>query len=767
MSDIDTSTDNEDSEPRTTMRLTTKLRIVAAGMIVVLFCTVLTVVWSVETGRALSASLELARTSVRNLDLSVRTMTDSFLLNTAHLVANAVGSVEASAKADLDSMLRLYALSEIHVIDTNGVIVASTVPKDLGWHMADGEQSAEFLRLLQGEKEYAQPLRPKSNGGAATRYVGVTFPTGGGFLQAALDGDAFRKDLRHRVVDVATLVRVRLEGYVLLADEDGTILSAPANLQSVVGGSLPDFLGLSHKEIVTMPPGLFSANIKGAPCYCHVGLAGAFHAVVIQPEHEIFAARKTLIPALFCAELPLFILFFVIVNWLLRRYVANDVARIDEALSHIAAGDFDTPVNVRSSAEMASISDNINAAADSLRSHAALERERLEHERDQAIAAEKARNFFFATVSHDIRTPLNSIIGFSQLLKLGVDDDTKRRRYLDNIVESGDVLMQLINDVLDLSKLEADKMIFTPEWCNVGRLVSATVAAFEERAREESTSISSQIPPNLPEFLLDPNRLRQILFNLLGNAVKFTHGGEVDVTVTFSPSEKNPQHTLLEIAVHDTGVGISPENLDRLGRPFVQLEKGTGQMQGTGLGLAICRQMLNRMGGELRIESELGVGSTFTVRLLDVEMRDAPEAPPPPDIQPPDSLPPVVVDGDDLWKRRWVLLVDDVPLNLSILATMCRRLGLTNIGAAQSGQEALELLRAGSYDLVLTDLWMPGMDGAALLDAIRHDPALSSIPVYAVSADVELLKNYGRIGFNGILLKPVLLDNLRKLLSAG
>ena len=293
------------------------------------------------------------------------------------------------------------------------------------------------------------------------------------------------------------------------------------------------------------------------------------------------------------------------------------------------------------------------------------------------------------------------------------------------------------------------------------------MAAFEERAREESTAISSQIPPDLPEFLLDPNRLRQILFNLLGNAVKFTHGGKVDVSVTLSPSATDPQHVLLEISVHDTGIGISPENLVRLGRPFVQLEKGTGQMQGTGLGLAICRQMLDRMGGELRIESELGVGSTFTVRLLDVEVRDAPEAPPTPEMPPPDSLPPIVVDGDDLWKRRWVLLVDDVPLTLSILATMCRRLGLTNIGAAQSGQEALELLRVGSYDLVLTDLWMPGMDGAALLDAIRHDPALASLPVYAVSADVEILKNYKRLGFDGILLKPVLLDNLRKLLSTS
>ena len=744
------------------MRLTTKLRLVAGGMIVVLFCTVLAVVWTEETGRAYSTSIDLARNCVRDIDLSVRAVADGFLLNTAHLVANAVGSVDASSDVDLDTMLKLYALSEIHVINSNGIIVASTVPTDKGWDMANGEQSAEFLRLLHGEKEYAQPLQPKSNGGAATRYVGVTFPTGSGFLQAALDGEAFTKDLRRRVVDVATLVRVRNKGYVLLADEDGTILSAPAALQTEIGGSLEEFLGMSKEEIANAPSGLFDDKVKGEPCYCHIGRAGTFRAVVVQPVHEIFAAREALVPALFCAELPLFLIFFVIVNWLLRRYVADDVARIDSALARISAGDFDASVDVRSSAEMASISDNINAAASSLRHHAALERERLQRERDEAIAAEKSKNFFFAAVSHDIRTPLNSIIGFSQLLKLGVDDEGKRRRYLDSIVESGDVLMQIINDVLDLSKLEADKMVFTPEWCDIGDLVSSMLSAFDGRASAENITLSSKIPPNLPEFLIDPHRLRQILFNLLGNAVKFTHGGFVRIVVKYSPSAEDSHRGILEIAVRDNGVGISPENLDKLGRPFVQLEKGTGQMQGTGLGLAICRLMLSRMGGELKIESKLGAGSTFTVRLLDVESRDLTDNPlanlPPPEM-------PTHQENDESWKKRTILLVDDVPLNLSILSTMCRRLGIENIGTATSGQEALDILHKGAFDLVLTDLWMPGMDGATLLSAIRADEALRHIPVYVVSADVELLKSFERIGFNGILLKPILLDNLRRLLS--
>ena len=323
--------------------------------------------------------------------------------------------------------------------------------------------------------------------------------------------------------------------------------------------------------------------------------------------------------------------------------------------------------------------------------------------------------------------------------------------------------MQLINDVLDLSKLEAEKMVFSPEWSDIGHLVSSTLSAFDGRASAENITLSSKVPQNLPECLLDPHRLRQILFNLLGNAVKFTHGGFVRVVVRHVPSADDPHRGLLEIAVRDTGVGISPENLERLGRPFVQLEKNTGQMQGTGLGLAICRQMLSRMNGELKIESKLGAGSTFTVRLLDVETRDVSDNPL---ANLPPSETPSSQDNDESWKKLTVLLVDDVPLNLSILSSMCRRLGVENIGTANSGQEALDLLHKGAFDLILTDLWMPGMDGSALLSAVRSDEALRHIPVYVVSADVELLKNYERIGFNGLLLKPILLDNLRKVLSA-
>ena len=246
--------------------------------------------------------------------------------------------------------------------------------------------------------------------------------------------------------------------------------------------------------------------------------------------------------------------------------------------------------------------------------------------------------------------------------------------------------------------------------------------------------------------------------------MKFTHGGFVRIVVKYAPSQTDPQRGSLEIAVRDTGVGISPENLEKLGRPFVQLENGVGQMPGTGLGLAITRQMLSRMEGELKIESKLGSGSTFTIKLLNVETRDVTDNPL---ANLPTPAEPGAAEDDGSWKKLTVLLVDDVPINLSILSTMCRRLGVENIGTAQSGKEALDFLHKGAFDVVLTDLWMPEMDGAALLAAIRGESALSHIPVYAVTADVEILKKFERLGFNGFLLKPILLESLRKLLAGA
>ena len=738
------------------MRLSRKLQLVLAGAVAALFCIVIGVVWFATTMRALSNGRELADNRVKELGHSVRALSDRHMLNTAHLVANAVGRADRATNEKLYELLSLFDVSEIHVIGEDGIIHFSTVPTDLNWNMADGEQSAEFLQLLHGVKEFAQPLRPKSNGGTPIRYVGVCFPEGGGFLQAALDEESFRNNLHAHAEDISELLRVRAKGFVLLADDDLTILSAPADSGIAVGDSLAAAIGLTTEELIEKgEEELFRTVTPKGPVYGYLTTTtGGIKILVVQPEDELFSQRNSLIPILAAAALPLFLAFFFLVNWSVQHFFTDDVVRIDAALGRISAGGLDEVVDVRSCVEFSSLSDNINAAAAALRHHAEAERIRLQQERDAAIAAEKERNYFFASVSHDIRTPLNSIIGFTQLLRIGAKDEATRHKYLDSIVASGEMLMQLINDVLDLSRLEAGKMVFAAEWCNVGALVSDTLAAFELRARENGLSLSAEIPADLPHIRTDPHRLRQILFNLLGNAVKYTHEGGVRVAVNWIPGEN--AHGELEIAVRDTGIGISREDMVRLGRPFEQLSVQNGQ-NGTGLGLAICKQMLNRMGGELRIKSELGHGSAFTIVLHGVEGRKvAPEPAEPTKAPLPES---------EFGNVR-MLLVDDMELNLIVLASLCRHLGLKDIDTAESGAAALDMLRKQRYDLVLTDLWMPEMDGEQFTAAIRADPALRDTPVCAVTADVEARKTYRDHGFDGILLKPVQLDALRDLIQA-
>ena len=376
----------------------------------------------------------------------------------------------------------------------------------------------------------------------------------------------------------------------------------------------------------------------------------------------------------------------------------------------------------------------------------------VEQERDRAVAAEKAKSQFFSAVSHDIRTPLNAIIGFAELLDLGVDDPADRRHYLKSIRSSGNVLMSLINDVLDLSKLELGKLEMNPEPTDVPALVREVVGSFGVMAEKKDLAMEVRTA-TMPRFNLDPQRVRQILINLIGNAVKFTAKGSIAVRAAYDAQ------TGLSLSVRDTGCGIAPEDQARVLEPFVQLRPSADGQSGTGLGLAICRRLAARMDGSLTLRSELGKGTTFTLSLPAVEAVGPAERPPAAD----DASVAATFEAS----RLSVLVVDDSKLNRIVAAAMLKRLGVTQVELAEDGRQALELLRSkGLFDDVLTDLWMPEMSGTDLVRAIRADPALSRQRVSAVTADVEALKTASAEGFSEVLLKPITIDTLRTELAA-
>lgn len=378
---------------------------------------------------------------------------------------------------------------------------------------------------------------------------------------------------------------------------------------------------------------------------------------------------------------------------------------------------------------------------------------RLRDERDRAVAAEKARSFFFSTVSHDIRTPLNAIIGFSEMLKLGVDDPEERKRFLDSILVSGKTLLQLINDVLDLSKLEAGKMEIHPEPTDCGKLVTEIGDAFRASAVNKLVEIRSTVTTPMPILMVDPQRIRQILFNLVGNAIKFTTQGYVAVSAGFDPAENNT----FTLRVEDTGCGIPEEDQERIALPYVQAN-GPGRHGGTGLGLAICKELVSCMGGNLKFASTVGKGTIFQVQLPNIEIAKEATL----KTLSATQLIRLAVSGPVPTTKR-VLIVDDSAVNLSVLKAMLKRMGIQNISTAGNGREALEILGTKPIDLILTDMWMPVMDGRKLVCAVRADARFSKLPVYAVTADVETRKECATAGFTGILLKPLTLEKLRTL----
>ena len=374
---------------------------------------------------------------------------------------------------------------------------------------------------------------------------------------------------------------------------------------------------------------------------------------------------------------------------------------------------------------------------------------------EQAQAANKAKSCFLASISHEIRTPLNAVIGFSELLKGGGLSETERVEYLDSINLAGNSLLRLINDVLDLSKLEAGQMTLTPQPTDVAALLREVQAIFRYKVQEKHLFFRLDCPAGLPLFLLDSLRLRQILLNLTGNAVKFTGEGGVTLSAGFTPSGGG--RGTLAIRVRDTGIGIPEEAQQRIFEPFVQSDsaRDTHVYGGTGLGLAICRRLAGRMSGKIVLESEIGKGSCFTLLLENIEpagrkeLRDGRADAPPPSAR----------------RKHRVLLVDDVLLNLKVLQAMLRRLGVES-ACASSGREALEILREDTdFDLILTDLWMPEMDGAELAREIRSRPAAGRLPVVVVTADTQAGGKPVDC-FSGILYKPITLESLERLFPA-
>ena len=377
----------------------------------------------------------------------------------------------------------------------------------------------------------------------------------------------------------------------------------------------------------------------------------------------------------------------------------------------------------------------------------------LQQANREATEAIKAKNEFLATMSHEIRTPLNGALSMAKLLGQ-TELNTRQREYLKAIDFSGESLLQILSDVLDLSKLEAGKLELEQADFNLPRLINEMVTLMRMQHEGQEIAVSAELDARIPVWLRgDATRLRQVLFNLLGNAFKFTERGEVKLQVAFKYERSN--RVCMEFAVSDTGIGIAEEVQSRLFGDFTQADSSVARRYGgSGLGLAICRRMVALMGGKIGVESELGKGSRFWFG-AELQRGSAP-------------LNENGSTREPLASAALrVLLVEDDAINRMAGSGLLRQQGY-EVTVAADGYEAQERFRDGIFDVVLMDVRMPGMDGLEATQLLRDiEPFGATVPVIALTADVtqENIERCREAGMQEVLSKPIDLQRLTEVLA--
>ncbi|PAW52067.1 hybrid sensor histidine kinase/response regulator [Pseudomonas moraviensis] len=481
--------------------------------------------------------------------------------------------------------------------------------------------------------------------------------------------------------------------------------------------------------------------------------------VIVGLSNDAFSQRQQEI--LFKAGiLALFALLFTFV--LARRLAGSlsaPIRDIGNAVKAIQQGDYKTPLPIVDDTELGALSQHINNLAQALEQasreqHQAMAQ--LIQTREEAEKANNAKSDFLAMMSHELRTPMNGVLGMLQLLET-TDMTEEQIEYAALASESTEHLLKVINDILDFSRIERSELELEHIPFNLADLIGACAQSFQHSAVQRGLALNLRIPEDMRDLQVqgDPTRIRQILVNLVGNALKFTERGRVSIEAQWQALD----HELLwfTCSVRDSGIGISSESLELMFNAFQQADSSISRRYGgTGLGLPIARTLAERMGGTLRAQSEEGLGSVFTLEIpLALYKQSLPQL-----------AVPRAANGNGHGEGRHVLLVEDNPVNQTVIEAMLRSLGFT-VSVATDGAQAVRSAEGNEFEVILMDCRLPIIDGYEATRQIRQLPGRGEVPIIALTAnalqgDRETCLS---AGMNDYLAKPFKRNDLQQILQ--